>query len=51
MEIVYLESPITKSASYKSEIETSIVWNSTIVNLIVNNSIIQKIKYIISKVF
>jgi hypothetical protein len=51
MEIVYFNSPITKNIRYDSEIETRIYWNSNILNLILNNSIIQKIKYIISKVF
>jgi len=51
MEIVYFNSKITKSQDYDSNVEIAILYNSAILNLITGNSIVQKIKYIISKVF
>jgi hypothetical protein len=51
MELVRFNSSITKSIDYISNIERNIIWTSYVTNSIIKRSLIQKIKYIISKVF
>lgn len=52
MEIKHFNSPITKNIEYVSDVQVgTISMTSYIVTSIKRNSIVQKIKYIISKVF
>jgi hypothetical protein len=52
MEIKRFNSAITKNVEYNSEVKVgTISLNSYITISIIKNSIVQKIKYIISKVF
>lgn len=52
MELVRFNSAITKNLNYDSEVKVgTILFNSYLTISIKKNSLIQKIKYIISKVF